>query len=313
MDNAPDLMRKCYKSVVENNPDKELKMYLVFKSKIKKIVTHSDILSTIRREYRYRKIKRHYSKMKEAYDKTEFSVRLQHYKNVHYNQRCFIIGNGPSLTPEDLEKIKYEKTFAANRIYLIYGKTNWRPTYYLCQDRQLIQTLKEYYCSCTEKVFLGYQALYEYGINYPDVNYYLCDNRECNHNSNSLEFSDKTDQSIIDGGSVLYSAIQLAVYMGFKEIYLLGVDHNFSHTLDKNRRIIEHTDVEKDYFDDRYKDAFKKFEEKGKIYAAPDKEMIDCAFKTARDYCDTHGIKIYNATRGGKLEIFERVNFDDII
>jgi len=36
------------------------------------------------------------------------------------------------------------------------------------------------------------------------------------------------------------------------------------------------------------------------------------AFEKAKEYADGHGIKIYNATRGGKLEVFERVNFDDL-
>ena len=39
------------------------------------------------------------------------------FKNKHDGQRCFIIGNGPSLTAEDLNLLKNEVTFAANRIY----------------------------------------------------------------------------------------------------------------------------------------------------------------------------------------------------
>ncbi len=35
-------------------------------------------------------------------------------------------------------------------------------------------------------------------------------------------------------------------------------------------------------------------------------------YKSAGNYADIHGIKIYNATRGGKLEVFERVNFDSL-
>ena len=36
------------------------------------------------------------------------------------------------------------------------------------------------------------------------------------------------------------------------------------------------------------------------------------AYQAAREYADRHGIKIYNATRGGKLEVFERVDFDSL-
>ena len=56
--------------------------------------------------------------------------RLLALKDIHRGKRGFIIGNGPSLTVADLEKLKNEITFASNRIYLAFDETNWRPTYY---------------------------------------------------------------------------------------------------------------------------------------------------------------------------------------
>lgn len=41
-------------------------------------------------------------------------------------------------------------------------------------------------------------------------------------------------------------------------------------------------------------------------------DFATMTFEKAREYADGHGIKIYNATRGGKLEVFERVNFDKL-
>src|SRR3972149_33167 len=43
-------------------------------------------------------------------------------------KRIFIIGNGPSLREHDLDSLVGEETGALNRIPLIYGTTNWRPT-----------------------------------------------------------------------------------------------------------------------------------------------------------------------------------------
>ena len=37
------------------------------------------------------------------------------------------------------------------------------------------------------------------------------------------------------------------------------------------------------------------------------------AYTIAKEYCDTHVIKIYNAPRSGKLEVFERVDFNELI
>ncbi len=289
-------------------------MLVEIKLMLKALVTNSNFLSAIRRKYRYMKATSRFKKMQKSYLLSVYPEKIREYKNTCKGKACFIIGNGPSLSAKDLSIIHKRNidSFAANRIYLMYEKTNWRPTYYMCQDRQLIQTLDDYYKSCAEKVLLGYQAIYEYGIDVTNAIYFLCDNRDCNRLVEKLDFSEDVDKYIIDGASVLYSAIQMAVYMGYSEIYLLGVDHSFSHTLDKNRRIIEHKEVKEDYFDKRYKEAFNKFQEKGKIYAAPDKDMIDIAFKAAKKYCDSHGIIIRNATRGGKLEIFERIDFDKI-
>ena len=37
------------------------------------------------------------------------------------------------------------------------------------------------------------------------------------------------------------------------------------------------------------------------------------SYITAKKYADTHGIRILNATRGGELEVFDRVNLDEVI
>lgn len=290
------------------------KIFIEIKLAIKKVVTSSDFLSSIRRFYRYQKAKKAYSKRSKNYYAEQYDAQIRKLQNTKHGKMCFVIGNGPSLTAKDLDVLSNHKVdcFAANRIYLMYEKTKWRPTYYMCQDRQLLQALKDYYENCEENVMLGYQAKAEYGIDVPKACYYLCDNRDCTRQVTRLGFSSDASKCVVDGGSVTYSAIQMAVYMGYTQIYLLGVDHSFSHTLDKNRRVIEHKDVKKDYFDDRYKDAFAKFEEKGKVYAAPDKNMMDLAFKAAKEYCEAHNITIKNATRGGKLEIFERVDFDSL-
>lgn len=59
--------------------------------------------------------------------------RLRQYKDKHKNDICFILGNGPSLQVDDLERLQRAGivTFATNRIYNIFPNTSWRPTYYV--------------------------------------------------------------------------------------------------------------------------------------------------------------------------------------
>ena len=97
-----------------------------------------------------------------------------------------------------------------------------------------------------------------------------------------------------------YMCIQIAVYMGVKEIILLGVDHNYAVSRRPDGTIIKHEGVKN------------RFHEKDGIICVPSLYAMELAYKAAKKYADEHGIKIFNATRGGKLEVFERVDFDTL-
>ena len=64
------------------------------------------------------------------------------YKDIHKGERCFIVGKGPSLKMEDLEKIKGEYSFSVNSIVLSFADTTWRPPYYAIGDRFGYEKLK---------------------------------------------------------------------------------------------------------------------------------------------------------------------------
>lgn len=96
---------------------------------------------------------------------------------------------------------------------------------------------------------------------------------------------------MVEGYTVTYANIQLAVFMGFSEIYLLGVDHNYntSNNAESNySNLINNTT----------------------LYNPPRTDKSTLAYRKARKVCDEMGVKIFNATRGGCLEEFERINFD---
>ena len=56
----------------------------------------------------------------------ENDQRLTNLQNIHKGKRAFILGNGPSLSIADLNKLKNEITFASNKIYLAFEKTDIR-------------------------------------------------------------------------------------------------------------------------------------------------------------------------------------------
>ena len=109
-------------------------------------------------------------------------------------------------------------------------------------------------------------------------------------------FATDITQGIYGGRTVTYSMLQVAAYMGFKNIYLLGVD--FSWGEDKKGTHFYNDEDESTEL--RVKEATKY------------KDEIEHAYVSAKRYADNNNIRIVNATRGGKLEVFERVNFDEL-
>ena len=228
---------------------------------------------------------------------------LKRFKDVHKGQRCFIIGTGPSLTVEDLEKLKGEITFGSNRIFEIFPRTSWRPTYYVNQDFKLIDkyTPQIMRIDC-QHVFVPIDVKGRFG-NRIDFSYFVL--RHKDFYPGDADFSTHINRFLGQGFTVTYGAIQLAFYMGFKEVYLVGIDHNYSISLNEKGVPVMKDDV-KDYFEGS------KASNKG--LNLPRIVESTMAYMTARKFADKHpGFNIYNATRGGKLEAYERVSLDDVL
>lgn len=223
-------------------------------------------------------------------------VSLKKSKKVK-NKRCFIIGNGPSLKSEDLDMLVNEDCFAMNYIFKIFDKTKWRPTYYLAQDAYGVpfELIKE---AELNNIMLGSYYCRKKGFT---------DNSYCYYNryapfSKKIRFSSNAQKEVFDSNTVTYSAIQIAVYLGYQEIYLLGMDTDFSMIIDTDGNLVYKGDKSNHFYEDS--------SQKNIIY---NETAILKGYMTTREYCDKHNVKIFNATRGGKLEIFERIDFDTLV
>lgn len=238
--------------------------------------------------------KRYYSKHDEE--------RILSFRKKYSGKRCFIIGNGPSLSVEDLEILKGEYSFATNRIYNIFLKTSWRPSFYVCVDPIQLSENKEdidemqgakKFISCRSN--LKGENIYKIF----DKRYYVVNP----YKEYEVKFSDKLEKNVVTHSTVTYVAIELAIYMGFSEIILLGVDHNFKVMTDNNNKIVINNKIEKNHFSDQKESS---------ANIVFDSNGANRDFKAAYDYAIMNGIHIYNATRGGHLEIFERKNFEEV-
>ena len=181
------------------------------------------------------------------FSKSKYSTELRKFRNKHDGESCFIVGNGPSLSPDDLEVLHKNNipTFGFNRIFLMFDKTDWRPTYYISQDEKMLR-------NCMEQVnemdlpykLIPLQLKYYFGINIKDAIYF---NMQADDSVTFGKFANIVGNS----NTVAYTAAQLAAYMGFKKIYLIGVDHSFSVVKNDKGEIIRDENA-KDYFTDSY-------------------------------------------------------------
>lgn len=235
--------------------------------------------------------------------------RLYAYKDKYKGQRCFLVGNGPSLTVSDLELIQNEITFGCNRVYKMFENTTWRPTYFCMIDALIAKYSSKELAdavSCPLFTNINTRDLME---NKPK-NLIFARNLGVNPYRVSGNFE---AYYVPSGATVMTFMLELAMYMGFSEIYLLGVDCTSSLSSNGhcasgyvNPHLIQ-KDIER--IQQRLNDPTLTAEQVAAYYF--DKSTF--SYKVIRDYADAHDFKIYNATRGGMLEVYERRNLDDVI
>ena len=104
------------------------------------------------------------------------------------------------------------------------------------------------------------------------------------------------------GGTIIIDLIlPLAFYMGFSEFYLLGCDCDF--------KLDEAGDLSKGYF---YEGGAWPIQKDYRAWYNTWYDMVMKSYSVVAETFECHGRKIYNAGIGGKLEVFERVNYDEL-
>ena len=225
--------------------------------------------------------------------------KIKKFHNKFDGQRCFIVAMGPSLTIEDLKSLKNEITFGMNSLCKIYKDTEFRPTFYGIQDSLVYNELKTFIhdeYDSRDNVFISDRITRRFKDfnrewNVFPLNYSYNAYNRWFKDIFKVKISNDIYKTVYDGFSITISLLQIAMYMGFKEIYLIGADCNFI----------------------RDNLHFVNYENSVDVTLDTAAERNLAGYYAVKSYADNNGIKIYNTTRGGKLEIFERVNLDEII
>lgn len=231
--------------------------------------------------------------------------RLMAYKNLYQGKRCFIVATGPSLTIPDVDLLKNDICFGVNSIVKVFDKTSWRPDFLCVSENRVwerIGTEIDSRAGEVDTLFVGNDVhpkaanvvkfwRDERPSTYVATDYY----RRTHHYNPKYDFyiSDNMDKYLCDGPTVIFSVIQLAIYMGFTEICLLGTDCNYN--------------------------GAKQYSELTSYQNVPvpydSQEQFFAGYRAVKREIENKklNVSIYNATRGGMLEIFERKKLEELV
>ncbi len=238
---------------------------------------------------------------------TRNEYRLLQFRNRHAGERCFIMGNGPSLNLCDLSLLRDEITFGFNSIFLNREKMGYAPTYYVVEDVLVAEDRQKEINSFVgprQKFFGNYLRCFLQDS--PEV---IWTNVQVRYDEYPgwPHFGKDAARELWCGGTVSYLALQLAYYMGFQEIYMVGFDHRYQVPKDvqMDGKRWTSTSADPNHF---HPDYFGK----GYRWHDPRTGHMEMGFQQARRAFDAAGRQVYNATVGGHLEVFPRVDFKQL-
>lgn len=213
--------------------------------------------------------------------------------DIHHGERIFMIGNGLSLTPEDLDLIKGEYSFGVNYINKMYDKTEWRPSFYAWFDikygkhkdtRGIIETN----INSGIPVFLRRKQFVEYkSRNVYRVKLFV--------GGTGKTPPDPHEGEVYGWATVLLPASHLALWMGFKKIVFIGCCLGL--------------DREQHHF---YPDAENMYSGSPRAKCRAYVRSV-LAHGLIANMAHKYKARTFNATRGGQLGAHPRVVLEDIL
>jgi hypothetical protein len=223
--------------------------------------------------------------------------RLETWRDRFQGERCFVIGNGPSLRKTDLSLLKDTFTFGMNRIYLAFEEYDFKTSCLVSVNDLVLEQCHADMKALDLPTFVTWRArkYFDAGAQtlFLDTDYTLPEN-----------FSGEATDRLFEGFTVTYVCLQLAYFMGFSEVILIGVDHNFVTKGPANATVTSQGE-DPNHFSAKYFG-------KGFRWQLPDLEGSERAYRMAREAYAADGRRILDATVGGKLTIFPKVDYESL-
>lgn len=222
--------------------------------------------------------------------------RLAALKDIHKGKRCFIIGNGPSLKQTDLSKLKNELTLGQNRIYLAFPDWGFSTSYFLSVNDLVVEQCADEIQSLSMPRFVSWRA--RKWLKPQDNLYFI-------HTTYTGEkFAKDIRERVWEGGTVTYTSLQVAYFLGFSQVILVGVDHNYATQGKPNETVVSQGDDPNHFHPGYFGKGFR--------WQLPDLVQWEDAYRLARRTYEADGREVIDATIGGKLRVFKRVDYESL-
>lgn len=226
-------------------------------------------------------------------------IALERLRNKHAGQRAIIICNGPSLNQTDMSKVRGEISFCMNRSYLMFDDWGLTPTYFSITNELVLQQFLGDIQALPMPKFtdFAYRDLLEptHGTTYFRLPPRLAD-----------KFEGDLRKPISSGGTVTFATLQIAYFLGFRDVIIIGMDHRFTAKGVPSAAEVRSTDVDQDHVHPNYFP-------KGMKWELPDLVRSELAYRQARTHYENDGRRIIDATVNGACNIFEKMSLEEAL
>lgn len=210
----------------------------------------------------------------------------RHLEDLERTDRCVIIGNGPSLKEvPDFFLDKYD-TFGSNRIYLKY-----EPTFHVTVNPLVLEQCVEEIAGLKSTVFVSSAFQDRVPGSFPLIS------KPVPH------FAREPWNGIYEGFTVTYVSLQLAFWMGYQSVLLIGVDHRYEYDGDPNQEVVSEG-PDPNHFDPAYFGA-------GFRWHLPDLNRSKKAYRMAEVVFAAADRQVLNLTKNTALDVFEKGDLED--
>lgn len=210
-------------------------------------------------------------------------------RDTHVGETCVIVGNGPSLKHTRLDALKGTHVFSLNRLYLMFDELDFTPSYHVVVNRHVVTQCADELRTVGIPLFTTLHNFAELR-EAPDLYVFP--------SLGGPRWSATPLNGLWEGGTVTYAAMQLAYFMGFKKVILIGVDHSFT-TKGPANALVESAGDDPNHFSPAYFG-------KGFKWQLPDLDSSEIAYALARAHFQQNGREIVDCTVGGKLDVFRK-------